>query len=61
MSTEKLPGTVSPIEDILRDYLQGQMVILVDDEDRENEGDLIVAAGFVTRSISTLWRDKAVD
>jgi len=48
MSTEKLPGTVSPIEDILRDYLQGQMVILVDDEDRENEGDLIVAAGFVT-------------
>lgn len=48
MSTEKLPGTVSPIEDILRDYLRGQMVILVDDEDRENEGDLIVAAGFVT-------------
>ncbi len=36
--------TVSPIEDILADYAQGKMVILVDDEDRENEGDLLIAA-----------------
>lgn len=43
----KIEG-VSPIEDILEEYRQGRMVILVDDEDRENEGDLVVGAGFVT-------------
>ena len=32
------------IEDILEDYRQGKMVLLVDDEDRENEGDLLIAA-----------------
>ncbi|HIQ40923.1 MAG TPA: hypothetical protein EYH46_07150, partial [Sulfurivirga caldicuralii] len=31
---------ISPIEEIIEDYRQGKMVILVDDEDRENEGDL---------------------
>ncbi|EMV9186390.1 3,4-dihydroxy-2-butanone-4-phosphate synthase, partial [Escherichia coli] len=32
------------IEDIIEDYRQGKMVLLVDDEDRENEGDLLLAA-----------------
>ena len=32
------------IEDIIEDYRQGKMVLLVDDEDRENEGDLIMAS-----------------
>ena len=36
------------IEEILDDLKQGKMVIVVDDEDRENEGDLVMAAGFVT-------------
>jgi 3,4-dihydroxy 2-butanone 4-phosphate synthase/GTP cyclohydrolase II len=36
------------IEEILEDLKQGKMVIVVDDEDRENEGDLVMAAGFVT-------------
>jgi 3,4-dihydroxy 2-butanone 4-phosphate synthase/GTP cyclohydrolase II len=40
--------TVSAIEDVLSDYRQGKMVILVDDQDRENEGDLLVAAEKVT-------------
>ena len=40
--------SVSPIEEILEDYKDGKMVILVDDEDRENEGDLVIAAGCVT-------------
>jgi 3,4-dihydroxy 2-butanone 4-phosphate synthase/GTP cyclohydrolase II len=40
--------TVSVIEDVLSDYKQGKMVILVDDQDRENEGDLLVAADKVT-------------
>ena len=44
---ETLQG-ISPIEDILEEYRAGRMVILVDDEDRENEGDLIIGAGFVT-------------
>ncbi len=32
------------IEELLEDYRQGKMVLLVDDEDRENEGDLLIAA-----------------
>ncbi|GAB4303593.1 MAG: bifunctional 3,4-dihydroxy-2-butanone-4-phosphate synthase/GTP cyclohydrolase II [Desulfuromonadia bacterium] len=39
---------LSPIEEILDDIRQGKMVILVDDEDRENEGDLVIAAEKVT-------------
>jgi 3,4-dihydroxy 2-butanone 4-phosphate synthase/GTP cyclohydrolase II len=42
-----LSSEVSPIEDVLEDYRQGKMVILVDDEDRENEGDLVIAAEVV--------------
>lgn len=37
----------SNIEDVIADIHQGRMVILVDDEDRENEGDLIMAASKV--------------
>jgi 3,4-dihydroxy 2-butanone 4-phosphate synthase/GTP cyclohydrolase II len=36
------------IEDALRDIKKGRFVILVDDEDRENEGDLVIAAEKVT-------------
>ncbi|KAA0011913.1 3,4-dihydroxy-2-butanone-4-phosphate synthase [Billgrantia pellis] len=36
------------VEDIVEDIRQGRMVILLDDEDRENEGDLVMAAGHVT-------------
>ena len=39
---------ISRTEDILSDIRNGRMVILVDDEDRENEGDLIIPAQFVT-------------
>ena len=39
---------LSRIEDAIEDIRQGKMVILVDDEDRENEGDLTLAAQFVT-------------
>ena len=40
--------SISAIEDIVTDLKQGRMVILVDEEDRENEGDLVLAADFVT-------------
>src|SRR4051794_19404474 len=36
------------IEDALEDIASGKMVVVVDDEDRENEGDLVMAAQFVT-------------
>lgn len=36
------------IEEILADFRQGRFVILMDDEDRENEGDLVIAADKVT-------------
>jgi 3,4-dihydroxy 2-butanone 4-phosphate synthase/GTP cyclohydrolase II len=39
---------LSKIEDAIADIRDGRMVILVDDEDRENEGDLTLAAEFVT-------------
>jgi 3,4-dihydroxy 2-butanone 4-phosphate synthase / GTP cyclohydrolase II len=37
-----------PIEELIDDLKNGKMVILVDDEDRENEGDLVLAADHVT-------------
>ena len=36
------------IEEALADFREGKFVIVVDDEDRENEGDLIIAAEKVT-------------
>jgi len=42
------PVAISPVEDIVADMKAGRMVILVDEEDRENEGDLVLAADHVT-------------
>jgi 3,4-dihydroxy 2-butanone 4-phosphate synthase/GTP cyclohydrolase II len=42
--TERL----SPIPDVVEEIRNGRMIVLVDDEDRENEGDLIVAAQMAT-------------
>jgi 3,4-dihydroxy 2-butanone 4-phosphate synthase / GTP cyclohydrolase II len=39
---------LSSVEEALHDYAAGRMVIIVDDEDRENEGDLACAAQFAT-------------
>lgn len=39
---------ISTIEEIIADFKAGKMVILIDEEDRENEGDLVLAADFVT-------------
>ncbi len=40
--------TVASIEEALEDYKQGKFLVVVDDEDRENEGDLIMAAELCT-------------
>ncbi len=42
-----MSAPLSPIEAIIEDIRQGKMVVLMDDEDRENEGDLIMAAQWV--------------
>ncbi len=39
---------ISPIEDIINDARNGRMFILVDDEERENEGDLVIPAQMAT-------------
>ncbi len=39
---------LSPAEDLLEEARRGRMFILVDDEDRENEGDLVIPAQFAT-------------
>jgi 3,4-dihydroxy 2-butanone 4-phosphate synthase/GTP cyclohydrolase II len=39
---------LAPIEEVIQDIRQGKMIILVDDEDRENEGDLALAAEVAT-------------
>ena len=39
---------ISPVDDIVAEMRAGRMVILVDEEDRENEGDLVLAADHVT-------------
>ncbi len=39
---------LSSIEDAIKDFEEGKFVIVVDDEDRENEGDLIIAAEKIT-------------
>ena len=42
---------LSSIEEVIEDIRQGKMIVLVDDEDRENEGDLVCAAELVTPKI----------
>ena len=39
---------ISPAKEIIEEIKNGRMVVLVDDENRENEGDLVVAAEFAT-------------
>jgi 3,4-dihydroxy 2-butanone 4-phosphate synthase / GTP cyclohydrolase II len=39
---------VNTIDELIHDIRSGRMVVLIDDEDRENEGDLVLAADFVT-------------
>jgi 3,4-dihydroxy 2-butanone 4-phosphate synthase/GTP cyclohydrolase II len=50
---------ISAIQDIIEDIRQGRMVILMDDEDRENEGDLIVAAEAITPEHITFFASHA--
>ena len=53
------PLEFARIEDCIADLRDGKMIILVDDEDRENEGDFVMAAQFVTPEIITLMTRHA--
>jgi len=48
MAPQGSSADVSPIEEVIVEMRGGRMVVLVDEEDRENEGDLILAAEHVT-------------
>ena len=48
MTKNEMLSSVASTAEILADFRAGEMVILIDDEDRENEGDLLIAADFVT-------------
>src|ERR1041385_6420606 len=44
----RVAAAISPITEVVAAIKAGEIVVLVDDEDRENEGDLVFAARFVT-------------
>ncbi len=48
MQVVKSGSVLSPIEEIVEDMQNGRMVVLVDAEDRENEGDLVIPAQMAT-------------
>lgn len=50
---------MNTIEEALQDLVCGKMVIVMDDEDRENEGDLITASEFCTPEIINFMSSKA--
>ena len=46
MNKDNIEVSLSSIEEIIEDARNGKMYILVDDPDRENEGDLIIPAQY---------------
>jgi 3,4-dihydroxy 2-butanone 4-phosphate synthase/GTP cyclohydrolase II len=52
---EELKRAISPIAEIIEEAREGRMFILIDEEDRENEGDLVIPAQFATPERSTSW------
>jgi 3,4-dihydroxy 2-butanone 4-phosphate synthase/GTP cyclohydrolase II len=44
----ELKRAISPIDEIIEEAREGRMFILIDEEDRENEGDLVIPAQFAT-------------
>jgi hypothetical protein len=54
-------STFADIREIIADMKNGKMVIMVDDENRENEGDLIMAAEKVRPETLITWQLMVVD
>ena len=51
--------TINTVEEILDDFRQGRMVLIMDDEDRENEGDLLIPAEVITPEHITFFARNA--
>lgn len=51
--------SLATVEAAIADFRRGKMVIIVDDEDRENEGDIAIAAEFVTPAIVNFMARQA--
>lgn len=51
---------LNSIEELVEDIRQGKMVILMDDEDRENEGDIIMQPSAACLNTSTSWPSMPV-
>ncbi len=49
--TSRQETLISPITDVIAELRAGRMAVLVDEEDRENEGDLLIAAEFATPEV----------
>ena len=52
--------TFAPIPDAVEAISRGDIVVVVDDEDRENEGDLIMASEFATSSGASTSRNSSL-
>ena len=48
VTTQQDSEHISSVETIVAELAAGRMVVVVDDEDRENEGDLVIASDFIT-------------
>jgi 3,4-dihydroxy 2-butanone 4-phosphate synthase/GTP cyclohydrolase II len=57
--TELKVTPFSTIEEAIEDIREGRMVVVCDDEDRENEGDLVIAAEFVTPEVINFMAREA--
>ena len=51
---------LNTIEEAIADIRAGKVIIVVDDEDRENEGDFVCAAEAITLILSHSWRHMDV-
>src|SRR5215211_3158170 len=59
MTEVKVDRQFSKVEEAIEEYKNGNVVIIVDDEDRENEGDLCMAAEFITPEAVTFMAREA--
>jgi len=59
MTEVKVDRQFSTVEEAIEEYKKGNLVIIVDDEDRENEGDLCMAAEFITPEAVTFMAREA--
>ena len=56
-----LKNKFSKISSIIKDAKKGKMFILVDDKNRENEGDLVIPGSNAIQKVLTLWLNMVED